>query len=117
MNSERGQRLIRVLLKPLLVLLALVLFVLVLLQALALGLDLALGALPRQSGELTRAANNTPARRRGTKHIPYSHSLIPPSLSPLHSHFPYLIPIPCPCQCSLSLSLAHIPLLCLQLSL
>jgi hypothetical protein len=85
------------------VLLALVLFVLVLLQALALGLDLALGALPGQSGELTRGANNTPARRRGTKHIPYSHSLIPPSLSPLHSHFPYLIPIPCPCQCSLSM--------------
>ena len=50
MNSERGQRLIRVLLKPLLVLLALVLFVLVLLQALALGLDLALLALGQSPG-------------------------------------------------------------------
>ena len=48
---REGQRLIRVLLKPLLVLLALVLFVLVLLQALALGLDLALLALGQSPGD------------------------------------------------------------------
>lgn len=105
MNSEGGQRLIRVLLKPLLVLLALVL--LVLLQALALGLDLALGALLGQSGELTRETNNTPARRRGTTHIPYSHSPYPyfpcnPCI-PIPTYSLSLFPVTVPCRCSLSI--------------
>lgn len=89
------------LLKPLLVLLALVL--LVLLQALALGLDLALGALLGQSGELTRETNNTPARRRGPTHIPYSHSPYPYFPCNPCIPIPYLLPVTIPCHCSLSI--------------
>lgn len=100
------------LLKPLLVLLALVLLVLVLLQALALWLDLALGALLGQSGELTRSENNTPTRRRGTTHIPYSHSPIPTFPATPAFPIPYLLPVPVPFDCSLSLFLSLLPVTC-----
>jgi hypothetical protein len=89
-----------VLLKPLLVLLALVLLVLVLLQALALGLDLALGALLGQSGELARGRGNTPPNRKSNTQIPYSHSpLSPLPCIPIPQLSPYsLSRFPCDCH-------------------